>query len=98
MKEHMTNYVDRERHQMFHAAAGTLQKNLDQMCKALQESMETEVYEIYLQIYRDYVRVLGGTVSSQPAVVQSKQETELRAEVRGILEGVDARFKSLGND
>jgi hypothetical protein len=37
-------------------------------------------------------------VSSQPAVVQSKQETELRAEVRGILEGVDARFKSLGND
>jgi len=98
MKEHMTNYVDRERHQMFHAVAGTLQKHLDQMCKALQESMETEVYEIYLQIYRDYVRVLGGTVSSQPAVVQSKQGTELRAEVRRILEGVDARFKSLGND
>ncbi|RMZ67742.1 tat pathway signal sequence [Pyrenophora seminiperda CCB06] len=98
MKEHMTNYVDRERHQMFHAAAGTLQKHLDQMCKALQESMETEVYEIYPQIYRGYVRVLGGTVSSQPAVVQSNQETELRVEVRRILEGVDARFKSLGND
>ncbi|CAG5158211.1 uncharacterized protein ALTATR162_LOCUS5040 [Alternaria atra] len=98
MKEHMTNYVDRERHQMFHAAAGTLQKDLDQMCKALQESMKTEAHEIYLQIYRDYVRVLGGAVSSQPAVVQSKQESELRAEVKGILEGVNARFESIGND
>ena len=98
MKEHMTNYVDRERHQMFHATAGTLQKHLDQMCKALQESMETEAYGIYLQIHRDYVRVIGGEVSSQPAVVQSKQESELRAEVKGILEGVDARFESIGND
>ncbi|KAB2099953.1 hypothetical protein AG0111_0g11806 [Alternaria gaisen] len=98
MKEHMTNYVDRERHQMFHAAAETLQKNLNQMCKALQESMETEAYDIYLQIHRDYVRVLGGAVNSQPAVVQSKQESELRAEVKGILEGVDARFEFIGND
>ncbi|KAL5370946.1 hypothetical protein DPSP01_014578 [Paraphaeosphaeria sporulosa] len=98
MKEHMTAHVDHEREYMFRAAAKTLQKHLDQMCKALQESMEAGAHDILLQLRRDYAHVLGGASSSQPVDVQLKQENELRAEVKKILEGVDYRFDSIRNN
>ncbi|KAG9195536.1 hypothetical protein G6011_00657 [Alternaria panax] len=95
MKEHMANHVDQERHRMFHEAIKTVVKHLDDMCKALQESMEAKADEIYALMNRDYTHVLGGVTGNQPVYLQSKEERKLRSEVREILKGVDAQFESI---
>lgn len=97
MKEHMTNYVERERHRMFHEATKTVERHLDQMCKALQNSMETKADEIFVQMNRDYTHVLGGVANQQPARLQSREEAQLRSEVRDVLRGVDAQFEPIAN-
>ncbi|KAI4958590.1 hypothetical protein J4E86_004194 [Alternaria arbusti] len=95
MKQHMEDHVERERHRMFHEAIATVNKHLDDMCKALQESMETKVDEIFVQMDRDYTRVLGGAAGCQPLNLQSKEERELRSEIREILAGIDAQFEPI---
>lgn len=60
MKDHLVSHVERGRHQMFQAATRTVEKHLNDLCKALQESMEIKADEIYIQMNRDYMRVLGG--------------------------------------
>ncbi|KAB2104794.1 hypothetical protein AG0111_0g6933 [Alternaria gaisen] len=97
MKEHMENYVDQERDNMFHEVLETVVKHLDDLCKALQESMEAKADEILVLMNRDYTRVLGGVDSSQPVYLQSKEASELRSEVREILEGVSAQFEPIAN-
>jgi hypothetical protein len=48
MKEFMRDHVEQERHRMFHEAVKTVEKHLDAMCKALQESMEAKADEIFV--------------------------------------------------
>ncbi|KAI4946501.1 hypothetical protein J4E91_007189 [Alternaria rosae] len=95
MKEHMENHVERERHRMFHEAIATVNKHLNDMCKALQESMEAKADEIFVQMNRDYTQVLGGAAGNQPLNLQSKDERELRSEVREVLEDIDAQFEPI---
>ncbi|KAI4649500.1 hypothetical protein J4E93_003820 [Alternaria ventricosa] len=95
MKQHMENHVERERHRMFHEAIATVNKHLKDMCKALQESMEAKADEIFVQMNRDYTRVLGGAAGCQPLNLQSKEERELRSDIREILEGIDALFEPI---
>ncbi|CAO2648594.1 Nn.00g078610.m01.CDS01 [Neocucurbitaria sp. VM-36] len=97
MKEHMMNHVERERHRMFHEATRTVGKHLDQMCKALQNSMETRADEIFVQMNRDYMQVLGGMHHSQPAMLQTKEERMMRSNIKDILRGVDAQFEPIAN-
>lgn len=97
MKEHMINHVEQERHRMFHEAIKTVVKHLDDLCKVLQESMEAKADEIFVLMNRDYMRVFGGLAGNQPICLQSKEESELRSEVRGILEGVNAQFEPIVN-
>ncbi|CAN9336093.1 unnamed protein product [Alternaria alternata] len=97
MKEHMANYVDQERDNMFREVLETVVKHLDDLCKALQESMEAKADEILVLMNRDYTRVLGGVDGSQPVYLQSKEASELRSEVREILEGVSAQFEPIAN-
>jgi hypothetical protein len=72
-------------------------KHLDDMCKALQESMKTKANEIFMQMNRDYTQVLGGATSDQPVSLQSEEERQLRSDIRQILEGVDALFEPILN-
>lgn len=95
MKEHMENHVERERHRMFHEAIATVNKHLNDMCKAPQESMEAKADEIFVQMNRDYTQVLGGAAGNQPLNLQSKEERELRSEVREVLEGIDVQFEPI---
>ena len=97
MKEHMANYVDQERDNMFCEVLETVVKHLDDLCKALQESMEAKADEILVLMNRDYTRVLGGVDGSQPVYLQSKEASELRSDVREILEGVSAQFEPIAN-
>ncbi|KAH7392794.1 hypothetical protein BKA66DRAFT_567533 [Pyrenochaeta sp. MPI-SDFR-AT-0127] len=97
MKEHMKNHVERERHKMFHAATRTVELHLDQMCKALQNSMETKADEIFLKMNTDYMHVLGGMARPQPAMLQSSEERNLRAEIRDVLRGIDTQFEPIAN-
>ncbi|KAL1795846.1 hypothetical protein ACET3X_006070 [Alternaria dauci] len=98
MKEHMANHVDRVRHSMFDDAIDTVFKHLnDGLCQALQKSMVAKADEIFILISRDYNRVLGGVTGSQPLCLQSKEECQLRSEIREILEGVAAQFEPIAN-
>ncbi|KAF1844626.1 uncharacterized protein K460DRAFT_282081 [Cucurbitaria berberidis CBS 394.84] len=97
MKEHMKNHVEHERHEMFYKATRTVEKHLGQMCKALQNSMETKADDIFLQMNRDYMQVLGGVVHHQPLMIQTTEETNLRSDVREILRGIEAEFEPIAN-
>jgi hypothetical protein len=57
--------------------------------------MEIQGQEIYIKIYTDYLRVLGGVTVSHPAVVQSKQECD---GVKETLRCVRAQFESVLNE
>jgi hypothetical protein len=97
MKEHMEHHVEQERHMMFHKAIATVNKHLDDMCEALQDSMKTKADEIFVQMNGDYTRVLGGAAGNKPVNVQSKEERELKSAVREILEGIDAQFEPIAH-
>ncbi|CAN9359630.1 unnamed protein product [Alternaria alternata] len=81
MKEHMANYVDQERDNMFREVLETVVKHLDDLCKALQESMEAKADEILVLMNRDYTRVLVVWMVASPE----------------ILEGVSAQFEPIAN-
>jgi hypothetical protein len=97
MKEFMRGHVEHERHRMFHEAVKTVEKHLDAMCKALQESMEAKADEIFVQMNRDYMRVLGDVAADQPILLQSKEEAEMKSEIRDVLKEVDAQFEPIAN-
>lgn len=95
MKEHMMNHVERERHRMFHDATKTVEKHLDEMCKALQESMEAKADEIFVQMNRDYMQALAGRDIQGPILVPGRGEGRLRREVRESLSNVDEQFEEI---
>jgi hypothetical protein len=96
MKEHMLNYVDHYRFQMFEDATRTVKEHLDNMCKALEEMMEQKADEIFIKMEVDYKRVLGGGhVQFDQGAVLPKAERALRAEVMEILQSVDAQFEPI---
>jgi hypothetical protein len=99
MKEHMTDHVERERHNMFRAAVRAVENHLESMCKALESSMETKVDEVFVQMKADYMRVLGGVASNQPIplALHSTEKRDLRSQIRDILQGIDARFEPILN-
>ena len=94
MKNHMVGHVDQARHQMFGAATQTVRDHLKQMCKELEDSMATKVDEIYLNMQRDYMQVLGGRQLTQGDRM-SKTEHDMRSEIWSILQGVDKKFERL---
>jgi hypothetical protein len=96
-KDHLMTCIAGKQHEMFDQAAGTLQKELDQMCDDMQALMLTKTCEIYTRVEADYRRVLR----SQTAVQSPTQGCrKLRERVREIIEEVGARFgiNSVGND
>jgi hypothetical protein len=97
MKDYMRDHVEHERHHMFNEAVKTVEKHLDAMCKALQESMEAKADEIFVQMNRDYMRVLGGIASDQPIRVQSREEAKMKSEIRDVLGSVDTQFEAIVN-
>ncbi|KAH7412113.1 hypothetical protein DE146DRAFT_709700 [Phaeosphaeria sp. MPI-PUGE-AT-0046c] len=97
MKEHMLRYVDAYRHSMFNDATLTVQRNLDSMCKTLEELMEEKADEIFIGMKRDYQRVLGGGLHMHldEAAVLPKAERDLRSEVMEALKTIDTRFEPI---
>ncbi|KAF2660783.1 hypothetical protein K491DRAFT_711373 [Lophiostoma macrostomum CBS 122681] len=95
MKNAMHDHVDRERHRMFKNATLTVQNHLlNAMCRALKEMMESKADEIFVMMRNDYMTVLGGVKVDQNAIV-SKEERNLRAKIKALLQTVDEQFKSL---
>lgn len=94
MKEHMLNHVDRARHEMFTNATATVERHLGDMCKKLRDSMEVKADEIFVQMRRDYMQVLGGVQLNDGAVL-SKEERDFRSGVLTLLRGVNAQFESI---
>jgi hypothetical protein len=43
------------------------------------------------------MRVLGGVAADQPILVQSKEEAEMKSEIRAMLKDVDAQFESIAS-
>ncbi|KAH9867685.1 hypothetical protein IAQ61_008279 [Plenodomus lingam] len=97
MKEHMMNHVERERHHMFHDATKTVERHLDQMCKALQESMEAKADEIFVQMNRDYMQALAGREINGSMMLQGREERAARKESRELLMNVDEQFANIVN-
>ncbi|KAH3977063.1 hypothetical protein HBI56_016220 [Parastagonospora nodorum] len=96
MKQHMSDYVERCRHHMFSDATLTVKRNLDSMCKALEDVMEERADEIYIKMKGDYTRVLGGgQVHFDQTAVLFNAERALRAEVMEVLKTVDAEFEPI---
>jgi hypothetical protein len=97
MKEHMLRHVDQFRHHMFHDAAFTVKRHLDDMCKALETLMEDRADEIFIGMKRDYQRALGGgsQIPFDQAAVLPKAERALRSEVLELLKTVDAQFEPI---
>jgi hypothetical protein len=46
---------------------------------------------------RDYMRVLGGVAADQPILLQSKEEAEMKSEIRDVVKEVDAQFEPIAN-
>lgn len=96
MKQHMSDYVERCRHTMFSDATLTVKRNLDSMCKALEDVMDERADEIYIKMKGDYTRVLGGgQVQFDQTAVLSKAERALRAEVMEVLKTINVEFEPI---
>ncbi|KAI8943413.1 hypothetical protein NX059_001425 [Plenodomus lindquistii] len=97
MKEHMMNHIEQQRHQMFHNATKTVEKHLDQMCKALQESMEAKADEIFVQMNRDYMQALAGREIKAPMLLKGREEREIRKEIKELILGLDEQFEDIAS-
>lgn len=95
MKDHMEDHVERERHQMFDQAIKTVEKHLEDMCKELEEAMEAKADEISVQMAADYMRAIGGLSSNQPIKLESKEESQLRSEIRDGLSSIAVQLKPI---
>ena len=97
MKQYMEDHVERERHRMFNAAIETVEIELDHMCITLQEAMEAKADTIGEQMSTDYMRVIGGVASHQPIRFPSKEEVELRSEVRDTLNSIAVELEKIAH-
>ncbi|KAF2688782.1 hypothetical protein K458DRAFT_414486 [Lentithecium fluviatile CBS 122367] len=95
MKAHMVGHVDRQRHTMFTFAAKTVEHQLTNMCKGLEEKMANKSDEIFAVMHADYMRVLGGVNVSQN--VMSREEKGMRTEIKVILDEVDSQFQRISD-
>ncbi|KAF2121280.1 hypothetical protein BDV96DRAFT_640676 [Lophiotrema nucula] len=95
MKGHMSNYIDGQRHQMFTAATEVVRDHLRKMCRTIEEQLAAKADDIFLHMKRDYSQALGGIDTSAQDVKMPKFERELRAEIKGLLCGVDGQFKDV---
>jgi hypothetical protein len=59
--------------------------------------MEAKADEIFVQMNSDYMRVLGVVTADQPIRVQSREEAEMKTEIRNVLKTVNAQFESIAN-
>lgn len=87
MKANMNTHVSTHRHHMFHDATKTVRQHLDNMCKNLQNTMESNVDEIFNSMRRDYLTVLGGATFTQG------EERTIRTHITSLLLDVDDKFK-----
>jgi hypothetical protein len=94
MKKHMSQQVDQNRHDMFHNATKTVKQHLDDMCKQLEDVMDSHADEIFVKMKSDYMRVLGGVQINETAIMP-KEERTLRSDILDILRSVDAQFKPI---
>jgi len=94
MKEAMSSYVERNRHNMFNEATMTVKRHLDAMCRKLEETMEVRADEIFMKMKADYMRVLGGVQVNQEAVM-SREERAMRNDIMEKLRVVDAQFEPI---
>ena len=95
MKGHMSNYIDGQRHHMFTAATETVRDHLRKMCRAIEEQLAAKADNIFLHMKQDYSQALGGIDMSAQDIEIPKVERELRAEIKGLLLGVDEQFKDV---
>lgn len=94
MKAHMSDHVERNRHNMFSVATQTVTSHLNQMCRALEEQMSQKVDEIFISMQRDYLQALGGVQTNQ-ADQLPKGEKVMRADINSLLLSVDEQFRSI---
>lgn len=95
MKDYMNNFVDEKRHRMFKAATETVENHLTLMCRDLEAKMAQRSAEIVGAMRADYMRALGGVQPNQSML--SKEEQELRKEIKSLLLNVDSQFERIAN-
>ncbi|RMZ67125.1 tat pathway signal sequence [Pyrenophora seminiperda CCB06] len=97
MRDYMENHVERERSPMFNEAVKTMVTNLDQMCEELQKSMMAKSKSIGAQMSIDYLRIMGGVTSNQPTGLPSKEESQLRSDVREALRSMSVQLELIAH-
>jgi len=92
MKAAMTDYVEKNRHEMFKKSVDEVKQRLNEMCRGLDRSMADKSDEIFVAMRRDYMSLIGGAQVNQD-VVMPKVERALRAEIKAMLMSADDDFK-----
>lgn len=86
MKDHMIEFVEQERHQMFGVAIEEVKIALEKMCADLKHMMTCKAEEIASLICTDYERVLDGGQVNQSSMPE--HEKKMRDEVSMLLKQV----------
>ncbi|KAH7117730.1 hypothetical protein B0J11DRAFT_90327 [Dendryphion nanum] len=97
MKTAMLSHVEANRHKMFKSATETITNHLKQMCRDLEEKMANKADEVFANMQKDYLTVLGG-VSVDQATAMPESERAIRKQVQALLFTVDPQFESLADD
>lgn len=94
MKGYMNTHVEAERHSMFERSTGEVKERLTTMVRSVEETMLNEADEVFMQIRRDYLAVLGGTEAAQGEHMPKWQRT-MRQEVLDVISGSEKVFKKI---
>ena len=94
MKGHMNEQVEAERHTMFEQSTEVVKERLTTMARLVEEVMLNKADEVFMQIRRDCLAVLGGAEDPQGEFMP-KWERTMRQEVMEVISGCEKIFKKI---
>ena len=94
MKAHMNGHVEEERHTMFEQSTEEVKERLTALVRSVEEAMLNKADEVFMQIRRDYLAVLGGTEAPTGEFMPKWQRT-MRQEVMEVIGGCEKAFKKV---
>lgn len=94
MKALMNAHVEGERHTMFERSTAEVRERLTALVRSVEETMLNKADEVFMQIRRDYLAVLGGTEAPAGQFMPKWQRT-MREEVTEVISGCEKLFKKI---
>ena len=89
----MQSHVDHYRHSMFQESVNHVRQLLSGLAKEAETMLADKTDEVFVQMKRDYLSVLGGEIISHDGDILPKIQRQVRKETMHTIDGVEKMMK-----